>query len=175
MSLSDAFALLDRASALCDNSEALGRALLFAGQRAAVKMEEVAGEYPEPAHKPLATYYDRVMPEGKAYKSKFKSMKQQRKVFALIKAGKVPYRRTGRLGASLTSDAQLTGTGVRLTAGTNAPGAKYPLGKPGERSHYFEGVWEPLQAKVDANAAEIIEVFSAALIDYVRGYMKGRG
>lgn len=173
MSIDDALRFLDRAAATIDGP-ALRDGLLYAGRAAGVKMEEIAGEYPEPSGKPLAVFYDRTGVDGRQFKSKFKSLRQQRKVFALIKAGKVPYRRSGRLGASLTSDAEIVPTGMVIKVGTNTPYARYVIGSEEEQSHYHRGTWEPLQRKIDDNAAEVIEVFSRTLMNYLRGYLKGK-
>jgi hypothetical protein len=61
------------------------RNILYAvGQRIGVTMESVVSEYPTPRRAPLPLIYTRRSVTGQTYRSKFKSAKQQRKVFALI-------------------------------------------------------------------------------------------
>lgn len=171
--LARAEALLADAAALFTPAES-GKMLLYAGGRAGVKAEEIAGDYPEASGRPLALYYDRVHPDGTPYKSKFKSLKQQRKVFGLAKKGAIPFRRTGRLGASMTSEAVLVAMGVVIRVGTNDPGAKWTIGDEGQQSRYHAGTWTPLRRKIEARKDEILRVFSDAVRGYIAGYLKGR-
>lgn len=173
MSFDEVLALIDRVTAVVDDTDERNKMLLYAGRIAGVKAEEIAGGYPEPSGKPLEAFYDRTDANGRAYKSKFKSFRQQRKVFALIKQGKVPYRRTGRLGASMTSAAYIIDTDVVIQVGTNDPKAPFVIGR--QQSHYHIGVWPVLQTQIDAHADEIVSIFSAALGGYLRGYIAGKG
>lgn len=188
MSIDDALRFLDRAAEVCKDGAALRDGLLYAGKAAGVKMEEIAGEYPEPSGKPLEEFYTRtseatrpyklknglvVGRPGEQFKSKFKSMKQQRKVMAMLKKGKFG-KRTGRLGASMTSETTLTVNGVLISTGTNVPYAPYVIGDDTQQSHYHAGTWEQLQRKIDAHANEVIAIFSSTLMNYLRGYLKGR-
>src|SRR5688572_20215443 len=86
------------------SGEALHDVLKRAGDRAGVVAESLAGEYPEQSGKPLSPFYMRRLKSGKVVRSKFKSEAQQRKVMALLADGKIPYRRTGKLGASIVSE-----------------------------------------------------------------------
>src|SRR5258705_9532753 len=75
--------------------------LYAVGAKVGVAAESVVSDYPQPSGKPLAEYYTRTSKRtGKQFKSKFKSAKQQGYVFYLLRAGKIPYRRTGQLGRS---------------------------------------------------------------------------
>jgi hypothetical protein len=174
MTIDDALALIARCRDVINTTEAQNAALMYAGNRAGAKMEELASGYPEPSSKPLAEYYDRVDSEGRAYKSKFKSLRQQRFVMALGAKGKIPYRRTGRLGASMTSATYLIDRGVVLSVGTNDPAAQYVIGDPETQNHYFNGVWNSLPTTIRQHTDEILQVFINALGNYLRGYVKGR-
>lgn len=136
----------------------------FTGRAVGVAAEGYVSEYPEPSGKPLPKIYDRVDAKGRAYKSKFKSIKQQRFVFSLIARGGVPYRRTGLLGRSITSDIrELSPSSVTVAVGTDDPKAKYVIGTPDEgQSHYHMGTWTPLQTDLDNHAAELAAVANAA-------------
>lgn len=188
MPIDDALRFLDRAAEVCKNGAALRDGLMLAGNEAGKKMNEIAGEYPEPSGKPLPLFYTRtteakhpyklknglvVGRPGEQFKSKFKSLKQQRKVMALLKKGKFG-KRTGRLGASMTHEVTITLTGVTISTGTNVPYAPYVIGDEGEQSHYHQGTWEPLQRKIDDHADEVVAVFSSTLMNYLRGYLKGK-
>lgn len=173
MSFNEALALIDRCTAIVDDTDERNKMLLYAARVASVKAEEVAGGYPSPSGKPLEVFYERTDTNGRAFKSKFKSFRQQRKVFALIKQGQVPYRRTGRLGTSMTSAAYIVDTGVVIQVGTNDPKAPFVIGR--EQSHYHAGTWPVLQMQIDMHADEIVGVFSVALGGYLRGYIAGKG
>ena len=110
--LEDAYKLLNSTRGMMRKGPARDAALNYAGSLAGAKAEEIAGSYPVPSRKPLALWYDRVDAQGRPYKSKFKTMKQQRFVMRLAAKGKIPYRRTGRLGASITSETHIVDTGV---------------------------------------------------------------
>jgi len=79
-----------------------------------------------------------------------RSAAQRRKVFALIKEGKIPYQRTGRTGRSYTK--QPTAQGVDVAS--NLPSAQYTRG-PGQAA-YHRGNWdthEELAEKLEGDAA----------------------
>jgi hypothetical protein len=136
----------------------------FTGRAVGVAAEGYASEYPEPSGKPLAKYYTRQRRDGSTYQSKFKTLKQQRFVMALVAKGGVPYRRTGLLGRSITSDIrELSPSSVTVAVGTNDPKAKYVIGTPDEgQNHYFNGVWTPLQTNLDDHQSELAIVANAA-------------
>jgi len=153
---------------LSDNS--LAGILAFTGKAVGVAAESVVSEYPIASGKPLEKYYTRTNAKGETYQSKFKSLKQQRKVMALVANGKVPYRRTGQLGRSITSDIRnLTSTSVDVVIGSNYPAAVYVIGTPDEgQSHYHQGTWTPLQDDLDNNAAKLNAVAQTAFGQAVR-------
>jgi hypothetical protein len=175
MTMEEAFTLLRNTRALIDDTDERNKALLYAGKIAGIRAEQISGDsmYPTPSGKPLALWYDRTSKKGIAFKSKFKSQKQQGKVFALIAEGAIPYARTGRLGASMTSDAYVIDDGVAVRVGTNRPGAAYVIGDDEEQSAYHKGTWPQLQTNVNAHIVDITDTFGDALINYIRGYLSG--
>lgn len=153
----------DRAlKALSDSS--LQNVMEVTGRAVGVAAEGFVSEYPEPSGKPLPKIYDRVDAKGRAYKSKFKSLRQQRFVMALGARGGIPYRRTGLLGRSITSDIRdLSPTSVTVAVGTDDPKAKYVIGTPDEgQALYHQGWWTPLQTDLDNHATELAAVANAA-------------
>lgn len=163
--------LIARCRDLIDDTEARNQALLYAGRKAGAKAEELAGSYPtKKADAELPLYYDRTDSKGRAYKSKFKSFKQQRKVAMLFKEGKIPYKRGGLLGRAITSMAYVIGQGVAITVGTALSYARYVIGKE-DQSNYHKGTWTPLGDSIRDGMSQIIDVFSNALEDYMRGYI----
>lgn len=173
MTYDDVMALLDRCTDLVTDTEARRDALQYAGNRAGVRAESILADTPEASGKPLEPYYDREDASGRAYKSKFKSFRQQRKVMALVKRGKVPYPRTGQLMASITSAAYIMDTGVVIRVGTNRSEAPFVLDES-RQSHYHAGTWIPLQVQLRAHEGEILDEFGAALGGYIRGYLRRR-
>ncbi len=128
--------------------------LYAVGAKVGVAAESVVSDYPPPSGKPLDEYYTRTSKDGKRrFKSKFKSAAQQGYVFHLLRAGKIPYRRTGLLGRSITSKVvEATATSVSVAIGTNDKKAKYVIGTPSEgQSHYHQGTWTPLQVNIDTH------------------------
>ncbi len=155
--MADAITVFDKMiDGLSDTS--LQGILWFTGRAVGVAAESVVSEYPIASGKPLAKVYTRTNAKGETYQSKFKSLKQQRFVMgALVAKGKVPYRRTGLLGRSITSDiANLTPVSVDVLIGSTWADAKYVIGTPAEgQSAYHTGTWEPLANDINNNAAKI--------------------
>jgi hypothetical protein len=115
------------------------------GKKVGVAAEETAIVYPLQSGKPLPLFYTRKRPDGTTYKSKFKNMRQQRKVMGLIAKGKVPYRRTGLLGRTVTSDVlEATPNGATVGVGTNDQKAKYVVDADNQ-SFYHKGHWTTIQ------------------------------
>lgn len=125
------------------------------GRVVGVAAESVVSDYPPPTGKPLPVYYTRTRKDGSSFKSKFKSARQQGKVMALIKEGKVPYKRTGQLGRSFTSGIQsVTNTDVTVSVGTNLGYAPYVIDRY-RQSHYHAGNWQTLQSDVERGIPKI--------------------
>ncbi len=144
--------------------------LAFTGKAVGVAAESVVSEYPAPSGKPLEKYYTRTNAKGESYQSKFKSIRQQKFVMALVGRGGVPYRRTGQLGKSITSSIRdLSPTSVTAVVGTNYPAAKYVIGTEEEgQSKYHAGNWTPLQDDISQNLGKITAVGQAAFSKAVR-------
>lgn len=172
MSTTEALALIARTKKVIADTEDRRKALEYAGARAGAKAEELVGEYPLASGKPLAVWYERTTIDGRTYKSKFKSFRQQRKVMALVAAGKVPYKRGGLLGRNITSEAHAIGTGVVIRVGTLVKYAKYVIGKE-EQSNYHKPTWTPLVDHVEQGKKEILAVFTVTLRGYLKGYVAG--
>ena len=126
--------------------------LLIAADQVGLAAEEVApggrrNPYPPQTHNPLPLFYERTNAKGETYRSKFKSLRQQRKVMALINEGAIPYRRTGTLGKSFThSVPHVVGPGVvQVEVGTKLAYAPYVVDID-VQSHYHLGNWKTLQA-----------------------------
>lgn len=152
------------------SDESLENILAVTGRAVGVAAESVVSEYPEASGKPLERFYDRVDSKGRAYKSKFKTLRQQKYVMALGARGGIPYRRTGQLGKSITSDIRdLSPTGVTVVVGTNDTKAKYVIGTPEEgQNRYFFGVWTPLADDMRNNLTLLSAVAQAAFSKAVR-------
>lgn len=143
----------------CFSAQQQTEILTQVGRRVGATAVRYAAEYPEPSRKPLPKIYQRVGKDGKAFLSKFKTLKQQIKVIMLGKEGKIPYRRSGTLGKSMTSDiAQVSSTSVTTEVGTNMPGAQYVIGDEGNQSRYHSGTWLTLSGRMTANAGKIKDV-----------------
>lgn len=167
--MSDAIEVFDKMiDGLSDTS--LSYIMVFTGKAVGVAAESVVSEYPEASGKPLEKFYTRTNAKGQNYQSKFKSLKQQRFVMALVANGKVPYRRTGQLGRSITSNiANVTATSVDVVIGSNYPAAVNVIGTPDEgQSHYHQGTWTPLQDDLNNNAAKLSAVAQTAFGQAVR-------
>lgn len=135
------------------------------GARVGVAAESLVPEYPPASRKPLPLFYDRTDVQGRPYKSKFKSAKQQRYVMALARKGKIPYRRTGQLGRSLTSRVvRVTPQQVDVSIGTNLTYGPYVKGKPPVQSHYHTGVWTSLEDDIQKGRALLASQGSDALL-----------
>lgn len=138
--------------------------LMKAARRVGAKIEELMGEYPAPQQS-LAfrnRRYPRINKKGEPYQSKFKTIKQQRKVFALLKDGKIPYRRTGNLGRAATTKAERVSDGIKITAGTVqglAPYAEYVIGLPEEQALVHQDVWPSLPTTVQILAPLLGHMF----------------
>jgi phage gpG-like protein len=107
-----------------------------------VKIEELVGDYPPqpPPRKPAARY-------SKKTGKKLKNRKAKR------------YKRTGRLGSSLTSEAQEIGSNIfRALIGSNVEYSPYvwalPSDNPGQ-AWFHKGVWTPLEEQINQVMPEL--------------------
>lgn len=148
--------------------------LLVAGRKVGVRAEALVSPYPQPSGNALPLYYTRYRAkDGKAYQSKFKNLRQQRKVFALLKEGKIPRVRTGKLGQSITSDPQIAGAGLVIARlGSNLDYAPYVIDKI-LQSHYHMGTWTPIQDDIQRGLPELSAVAVNAVITEVERRIHG--
>ena len=190
LDLSAALPLLNTASQVLSPS-GVTSSLLYAADRVGAAAEELMPgassqqPYPPQTHNPLPLYYDRMtapvykykMVNGKRtrtseiakppqpYKSKFKSLKQQRYVMAMVSKGQIPYRRTGTLGKSFTHSQPVVITPglVQVSVGTNLSYAPYVVGK-GTQSHYHQGNWPTLEFALASHYGDLEAVAVSAII-----------
>lgn len=140
--------------------ESLNAILLDAGRYAGTTAEGIVSEYPRATGKPLTKHYRRTRKDGTSYLSKFKSPRQQGYVFALAAKGKIPHRRTGQLGRSITSSADLSGNAVITRVGTNNRAAPHVIGdSPKPQSAYHRGNWTPLTSAIRRGLPTITRAF----------------
>ena len=146
---------------------ALSDALGYGGARMGVVAERAFSEYPIASGKPLAAVYQRQRKDGTTYLSKFKSLKQQGYVMRLAKQGRIPYRRTGRLGKSITSrvDVRAAEASVEVRVGSSDPKAPHVIGAPGVQSRYHTGTWPSLAGRLGEQLDEIYEAGVDGFID----------
>lgn len=149
--------------------------MLYVGERVGVKAEGLVSEYPPASGKPLPVYYTRQRADGTAFLSKFKTLRQQRKVMMLIKEGKVPYKRTGTLGKSITSSARIIGVGVvDVSVGSNLDYALRVIDRD-TQSHYHAGTWTPLQDDIENGLGELSATAQSSVKRWVERRLNGNG
>lgn len=148
--------------------EELKGVLRAVGNAVGVTALASVSEYPAPSGKPLPLAYTRTVTAarpyytpsgvlrvpGAQYKSKFKTLKQQRFVLASIRGAagfkriSVPYRRTGALGRSIIYEIVALSTRlVVVSIGTNLSYARYVIDID-DQAPYFQNVWTPLQTDI---------------------------
>jgi hypothetical protein len=105
--------------------------------------------------------------------SKFASQKQQGRVALLFRERAIPYRRTGTLGKSITSQTlpDFVG-GVIVLVGTNVQYAPYVIGKT-EQADYHKGNWTPLEDDVIAGAEKVNRAASKVFVAELTKRMGG--
>lgn len=149
--------------------------LAYAGQGVAVALEGVVQDslYPPASGHALPLYYERRRKDGTTYRSKFKSLRQQRLVMALVKAGKVPYKRTGQLGRSIIARVDVAEAGLVVIAiGTPLRYAPYVIDRL-MQSHYHAGTWTPLQNTVDNAMPDMRRVARNAAVKRANEVLNG--
>jgi hypothetical protein len=142
--------------------------LLNAGRKVGVAAEGLVSAYPPASGNPLPLYYTRTHvsgpDKGKQFTSKFKSQAQQRLVMALVAKGKIPYRRSGTLGRSITSVPALAGSGVVIVhVGSNLSYAAYVIDKV-MQSHYHIGTWTPLPDDIQRGLPQLAQVAVKSIV-----------
>lgn len=156
-----------------------------AGRKVGAKAEELAGSYPPAPRRPLSAYYQRThinttdqprSTDGQPYLSKFKSQAQQGYYFANLADGglTVPYKRTGYLGASITSEAEVTQGGVIVEVGSPLGYAPLVIGGPDEQSFYHtETGWRSLGDQLDEASDVLLNTFVDGVVEGVEAYLLG--
>ena len=148
--------------------------LTAAGKRMGVAAESVVPPYPPASGKPLPKIYNRQRKDGSSYLSKFKNAAMQGAVFALVNAGKIPYKRTGMLGRSITSGiADLTGSSVTVKIGSALKFAPLVIGDDTQQAPYHKGTWWQLNVVMTDNTKKIEGEGQAALNAEVQREING--
>ncbi len=160
------------------SEETRKKILAAAGKRMGVAAESFIPDYPQPSRKPLAKFYTRTTVAGKTvspYKSKFKSDKQAYYVlFVLSKENRIPYKRTGLLGRSITSAiSDLTGSSVTVRIGTAIKSAPLVIGADDQQSNYHRDHWWQLHKVMAENQDAIQNEGQKALTAGVEQELKG--
>lgn len=147
--------------------------LILAADKVGAYAEGLVSDYPPASGKPLPVYYERQNVKGETIRSKFKSLRQQRKVMALASEGKIPYRRTGTLGKSiLHSFPTVIAPGVVETrVGSKLSYAPYVLDLEME-SFYHRGNWTPIQTDVQQGIPKLEVIAVKAIIQEVNRRVK---
>src|SRR5688572_26891693 len=93
----------------------LQKIMFAAGQEVGSEIQNITREYPPiPNGRPLNKTYMRVNAKGEPYLSKFKTAKQQGYFFkVIVPSGKMPYRRTGHLGRTITAEVKVSPDATR--------------------------------------------------------------
>lgn len=137
----------------------LGRATALATlvppmQRALARLHDTLATYPSPSRTAQPA----------------RSRKQRIKQILLGKEGKIPYRRTGDLGRSWTSEVTTSEGGLEGALGNSVrsreDGRHYgPLveGSPGVQSSYHAGTWPTIDAALRQHEAAIVDDFANAI------------
>jgi hypothetical protein len=162
---SDAFErAMDRIAAL-DDPQVFARVTFDAARAAGVKAESLAKDYPRPRNTTMQAV------RGVT----FLTDKQRRFFFAALRDGriKVPYRRTGQLGNSITSAPFQEAGKVGFFVGTNLDYAQWVIGKRDDQAAYHRDWWTPFDERFTPEAIkEIGDVFAAAALVSIRRWLK---
>jgi hypothetical protein len=134
------FARLDRAAAM--------QTLVPPMTRAVAGIQRDIATYPAPTHYPQPP----------------KSRAQQIKQIMLAKEGKIPYRRTGHLGRSWTTNVQQSATGVTGTVGNKMAYGPLVQGE-GTQAIYHQGNWSTDQQVFNRQKDAVMRGFTEAIRD----------
>lgn len=143
------------------------------GSLADLNRQFVAPTMEEAAHYVLSQVPD--YPPQQHKKQPFVSARQRRYVMAAIKRGDIstPYRRTGTLGRSITTEVRTIGGSVQGVIGTNTTYAPWVISDEetpdgiGPQSHYHEGNWWTLQGVVRGAIPEVYDIFNTRLGEFL--------
>lgn len=92
----------------------------------------------------------------------FKSAKQRRKVFALIREGLIPYKRTGKLGQGWTTNVRVMVTSIRGVLGNIRPYARLVQDEL-KQARVHRGRWPTVQMLKRTPAKKIERFFRNGL------------
>ena len=139
---------------------------------AARRIEEMIDlRYPPQVNAPLPRRYR--WDDGKLHK--FKSLRHQKAFFALLAKGviRIPYRRTGTLARSMRILLRIRGTEAEIVVtipdeSKAGKYARYVVGLP--QSYYFRNltIWKPLQAHLNDQQADFVDVTLAAFESFFK-------
>lgn len=152
--------------------EGRNQMLMYVGQRVGVLAEQIGGDAypPSPNGRPLDKVYTL---DNKP--SKFKTRKQRGYFFVSLKHGslRIPYRRSGTLGKSLSSRTELIQDGAVIYIGTNLNYAKYVIGLPDEQFYYHVKTgWESLPTVIAGAIADLLVEAETATNEFLTDYIK---
>ncbi|MGB1284966.1 MAG: hypothetical protein ACPG7F_00415 [Aggregatilineales bacterium] len=153
----------------------LNRLYFRIAQKVGVTAEFHIADPPVRRSRPLPLVYRRTLKSGKTVMSKFKSMKQQGKMFALLKEGAIPYTRgqgtSERLLQSMTSSVRQQGDTFNVIVGSDASYGALVKDDEDEQSPIHKGVWSPLSEDVgsDTAQADYERVIATELTAFVNG------
>lgn len=157
-----------------------------------------------PKGRPLTPRYPRISSKGVPYLSKFKTMKQQgwffanlnrfqslKKTLSAAKKAKnkgltrltqislklmdsFPYKRTGLLGRSFTSETKLDGNVISIEIGTPVPYAPYVIGDL-QWYYHAETGWKNVPEELEQQFPELAEFFADVFsVEYQSYLFSGR-
>lgn len=114
-------------------------------------------------------------PPAKRGRQPFVSAKQRRYVMAAISRGEItiPYRRTGLLGRSITTEVRSIGATVQGVIGTNTQYAPWVISDEetpnglGPQSRYHADHWWTLQGVVGDSLPDVIRIFEKRLAEHL--------
>lgn len=109
--------------------------------------------------------------KGELPKNWFVSDRQRRKVFALLREGRIPYQRTGKYGASWRVTALPGNRGYRLeTSGTASSYAKYVGGDASGngQAKIHQGRWAVAREVIDDEMETLHQEIEPALVAAAR-------
>lgn len=110
-------------------------------------------------------------PPPKRGSQPFVSERQRRYVMAKIRSGEIPYRRTGLLGRSITTEVRAIGSGVQGVIGTNTQYSPWVISDEetpnglGPQARYHQDHWWTLQGVVRDALPDVFSIFEDRLAE----------
>ena len=130
-----------------------------------VYLETLLDEYPTQTNDPLPLIHTWTSSAGNTITSGFASEASQRYFFAAMNSGQleVPYVRTGRLGASMTSFVEWLQGVLYLWYGSNLEYAPLVIGGENEQAAYHEDNWPELPSLLEQHLGDVMVALEQAL------------